>query len=59
MRILKKLFTRKKYRYYNHEQSTTIVLIDELLDNKKITDCEYDKIFTIIDRLNKYEYIKK
>ena len=53
-----KLF-KKKIKYYTHEQSTTIVLIDKLLSNNKISDCEYDKIFTVIDKLNKYEYIKK
>ena len=54
MRIFK-----KKIKYYTHEQSTTIVLIDKLLSNNKISECEYNKIFTLIDKLNKYEYIKK
>ncbi len=53
-----KLF-KKKIKYYTHEQSTTIILIDKLLSDNKISGCEYDKIFTIIDKLNKYEYIKK
>ena len=53
-----KLF-KKKIKYYTHEQSTTIILIDKLLSDNKISDCEYDKIFTVIDKLNKYEYIKK
>jgi hypothetical protein len=53
-----KLF-KKKIKYYTHEQSTTIVLLDKLLRNDKINECEYDKIFNIIDKLSKYEYIKK
>ena len=54
MRIFK-----KKIKYYTHEQSTTIVLIDKLLSNNKINVCEYNKIFDVIHKLNKYEYIKK
>ena len=53
-----KLF-KKKTKYYNHEQSTTIILLDRLLHDEKITDCEYDKLFTLVDKLNKYEYVKK
>ena len=53
-----KLFKSKK-KYYSHEQSTTILLNDKLLSSNKITNCEYNKVFNIINKLNKYEYIKK